>query len=214
MLVWLLAGAAFAGALEPRAKPDLYPHRAGLGRAMLGVEYYGRAYDGPCGAFLTRDYLIVEVALFAPEGQTIPLAPGDFRLRLNSAKLELLPATSGSVAAGIRNPDLFEQRPTVIAGGGAGPGQIVLGRPRPYERFPGDPEARVPGRAGAEPLTVPKEAETAAAAALRCALDRSEASPAGAAGLVYFFWRGKHARLKKIELIYDGPPGKHTFRLR
>ncbi len=210
----LLPLAALAGGLDPRPKAQDYPHQAALATAMLGVEYHGRAFDAKDGSFLAQDYLIVEAALF-PSGDPLAFSPSHFRLRLNGKQPELLPVTPGTVALSIRNPDHYEQRPGLVAGGGVGGGQVVLGRPRPAERFPGDPEARIPaGGAGSTQAVTPDSLAKAAEAAERFGLSRIDAPPAGAAGLVYFYWRGKHARLKKIELIYDGPAGRATLRLR
>lgn len=213
LLIILLAGAAWAGGLDPRPRAADYPHNADLGRASIGAEYHGRAYESASGRFFAQDFLIVEVALF-PGPTSMELSPSHFRLRLNGKGPELLPVTPGTVALAIRNPDQYEQRPRVVAGGGVGGGQVIFGRPRPVERFPSDPEARIPGPAGTRQAGPDEEAAAAAEAAERFALLRLEAPGGGAAGLVYFHWRGKHSKLKKIELIYDGPAGRAALRLR
>jgi len=213
LLLLILAGAAWGGGLDPRAKAQDYPHHAALERGALGVEYHGRAFDSAGGSFFTQDFLVVEVALF-PLGGPLEFSPSHFRLRLNGRGPELLPVTPGTVALAVRNPDSYEHRPGLVAGGGVGGGQVVFGRTRPYERFPGDPEARIPTPEGTRQASPPDSLAAAAAAVERFGLSRIEAPEAGAAGLVYFYWRGKHARLKKIELLYDGPAGKAVLRLR
>lgn len=203
-----------AGGLDPRPSATDYPHHAALPKAALGADYHGRAFDSKTGSFFTQDYLVVEVAVF-PAGAPLEFSPAHFRLRLNGKQPELLPVTPGTVALALRNPDHYEQRPGIVAGGGVGGGQVIFGRPRRTERFPGDPEARVPtGGPGSEQAQTPGLLLGAAEAAEKFGLSRVEAPPAGAAGLVYFYWRGKHARLKRIELIYDGPAGQALFRLR
>lgn len=209
----LLAAAAWAGGLEPRPRAEDYPQHARLAAAALGVEYHGRAFESQAGRFFTQDYLVVETALFPADGP-LELAPSHFRLRLNGRGPDLLPVTPGTVALALRYPDQYEQRPRVVAGGGVGGGQVIFGRPRPTERFPGDPEARVPTAAGARPAAPDEELAEAAKAAERFGLSRLEAPRGGAAGLVYFYWRGKHSKLKKIELIYEGPAGVAVLRLR
>lgn len=213
LLLVLLACAATAGGLDPRPRAEDYPHRAALGAAALGVEYHGRAFESQAGRFFTQDYLVVEAALF-PAAGPIEFAPSHFRLRLNGRGPELLPVTPGSVALAIRNPDQFEHRPQVVASGGVGGGQVIFGRPRPVERFPGDPEARIPTPSGTRQASPAEEAAASAEAAERFGLSRVEAPRGGAAGLVYFYWRGRHSKLKKIELIYDGPAGRASLRLR
>jgi hypothetical protein len=208
-----LAAAAWAGGLDPRPRAEDYPQRAELAAAKLGVEYHGRAFESQAGRFFTQDYLIVEVALF-PAADPLEFSPSHFRLRLNGRRPELLPVTPGTVALAIRNPDQFEQRPQVVAGGGVGGGQVIFGRPRPVERFPGDPEARVPTPTGNRQGSPAEEQAASAEAAERFGLSRLQAPRGGAAGLVYFYWRGKHSKLRKIELIYDGPAGTAALRLR
>lgn len=210
----LLPLIALAGGLDPRPSAADYPHRVSLPKAAIGAEYHGRAYDSKAGSFFTQDFLVVELALF-PADPAVEFSPSHFRLRLNGRKPELLPVTPGTVALGIRNPDHYEQRPGIVAGGGVGGGQVIFGQPRRAERFPGDPEARIPSRGpGMEQARAPESLLTAAEAAEKFGLSRMEAPPGGAAGLVYFYWRGKHARLKRIELIYDGPAGQAALRLR
>jgi hypothetical protein len=214
--LWLMLAslAALAGGLDPRPAAGSYPHNAVLPSAAIGAEYHGRAFESETGGFLTQDFLVVEVAIY-PSQAPLEFSPSHFRLRLNGKPPELLPVTPGTVALAIRNPDQYEQRPGVVAGGGVGGGQVIFGRPRRAERFPGDPEARIPTRGpGQEQAQMPKALLGAAEAAEKFALARMEAPRAGAAGLVYFYWRGKHAKLKRIELIYDGPAGKATLRLR
>lgn len=205
---------ALAGGLDPRPSAAQYPRQIALPKAALGAEYHGRAFDSKAGGFFTQDYLVVEAALF-PAGQAVEFSPSHFRLRLNGKNPELLPVTPGTVALAIRNPDRYEQRPGLVAGGGVGGGQVIFGQPRRAERFPGDPEARIPSRGPTmEQAHAPEAVLTAAEAAENFGLSRTEAPPGGAAGLVYFYWRGKHARLKRIELIYDGPAGQAALRLR
>lgn len=210
----LLPLGLLAGGLDPRPSAAAYPHHSVLASGSIGVEYHGRAFDSKTGGFFTQDFLVVEVALF-PDRSPLEFSPSHFRLRLNARKPELLPVTPGTVALAIRNPDHYEQRPGIVAGGGVGGGGVIFGRPRRAERFPGDPEARIPtGGPGSEQAQTPRALLGAAEAVESFGLSRMEAPPAGAAGLVYFYWRGKHAKLKRIELIYDGPAGQAAFRLR
>jgi hypothetical protein len=209
----LIPLAALAGGLDPRPAAKDYPHHARLPAAAIGAEYHGRAFDSQAGSFFTQDYLVVEAALFP--SAPMEFSPSHFRLRLNGRQPDLLPVTPGTVALAIRNPDHYERRPGIVAGGGVGGGQVIFGQPRRAERFPGDPEARIPtGGPGSQSAGTPEPLRNAAEAAETFGLSRIEAPPAGAAGLVYFYWRGKHAKLKRIELVYDGPAGQAVLRLR
>lgn len=210
----LLPLALMAGGLEPRPSARDYPHHSVLPKATIAAEYHGRAFDSKAGSFVTQDFLVVEVALY-PGQAPVEFSPSHFRLRLNGKRPEILPVTPGTVALAIRNPDHYEQRPGLVADAGVGGGTVIFGRPRRSERFPGDPEARIPtGGPGSEQAQTPRVLLSGAEAAEKLGLSRMEVHGAGAAGLVYFYWRGKHAKLKRIELVYDGPAGQATFRLR
>ncbi len=215
VMAWMCAAMCLAGT-EPRKGAGEYPAHANVAQGDLGAEFLSRAYESVDGGFFSRDYLVVEVALFPFKGPAaLALKPGDFRLRLNGSTREWPAATAGQVAAAIRNPEIDGPRPNVVAGGGIGPGVVVIGQPRRVERFPGDPEARVPNRPNptgekAGPTNLEKSAE----AVTRYALDTVKVDQAGASGLVYFYWRGKVKDLKRIELVYEGEGGKAVIRLR
>ncbi len=209
-LFCLLSAALMAGT-EPRAGAAAYSVRATAAHGELGADFTGRAVDVGKDSFLTGDYLVFEVALFAEKGPPIPISAGDFRLRLNSATREWTPVTAATVAASIRNPGYAEPPRGVVAGGGLGSGSIIVGKPRTAERFPGDPQARVPGRTRTDNLD---PVESAAQAATRLALDSTKADAAGASGLIYFHWRGKMKDLKRVELIYEGAAGYAVLKLR
>ena len=91
---------------------------------------------------------------------------------------------------------------------------MILGRPVPVERFPGDPTARrrLPPRApepedrsGAEKTPEPKAEEVVVETALPEGTQRLPVS-----GYLYFAYKGK---VKSVELIYDGPEGHAALRL-
>lgn len=182
----------------------------------IGAEFFGRAYEGPEGSFFAEDYLVIEVALYPEKGPRMKLSPGDFRLRLNGATRDWAAVTPGTVALAIRQPSMDRTRPGVVMGGGVGPGVVVMGGPRTVERFPGDPQARVPNRPGTGTGQVekPNDLETGAKAAVAFGLESVEVDAAGASGLIYFHWQGKTKDLKRVELFYDGPAGRASVRLR
>src|SRR5258707_314304 len=88
-----------------------------------------------------NDYIAVEVTITPAPQTTAHLSNGDFQLRVNGRKQTLNPVTAEMVAAAIKYPD-WETRPSVQADAGAGGGGVILGRTRPTERFPGDPNGR------------------------------------------------------------------------
>jgi hypothetical protein len=191
-----------------------YPVHMAAAHGDIGAEFFGRAYDGAGGSFYAEDYLVIEVALYPEKGPRMKLAAGDFRLRLNGATREWMAVTPGTVAMAIRQPGMDRTRPGVSMGGGVGPGVVVMGGPRTVERFPGDPRTRVPSRPGTGQEEKPSDLEKGAKAAQELAVESVEADGLGASGLIYFYWRGKMRDLKRIDLIYDGPAGRATVRLR
>jgi hypothetical protein len=199
---------------EPRKNVLEYPAHLQAAHGDLGVEYFGRAYDGPAGAFFAEDYLVIEVMLYAEKGRPLKIQPGDFRLRLNGATREWGAVTAGTVALAIRQPGMDKIGTGVVVGGGVGPGGVVLGGPRTVERFPGDPRTRGPNRPAAVGDERESDVQKAAKAAVALALEPVRAEAGGAGGLLYFHWRGKTRDLKKIELIYDGEAGRGSVRLR
>src|SRR5262249_8754330 len=94
------------------------------------------------GDYITiPDYVIVEVAVYPVKGRSVVVSHQDFTLRINGKKTPIFPQTPGMVAASVKYED-WERRPTVIGAAGAGGADVVLGRPRATERFPGDPRPR------------------------------------------------------------------------
>lgn len=204
----------------PKASPAEYPVKAELPGLVIAADYTVRTVFGRDDSALTPDYLTVDVALYPPKGKTISVAASQFRLRVNGKKQPLYSQTPGMVAASLRYPD-WEQRPTVLVGAGAGDAQVILGRPQPTERFPGDPrpqQGRLPpppkaptdqDRSGIErpPARSPADIVT------------EEALPEGdytfpRHGHLYFPFKGKTASLKSVELLYEGPAGKAALVLR
>lgn len=213
-LLFLLGAVAWAGT-EPRSDAQQCQVHASLLTAAIGADFHSRAIPGPNGGFLNSDYLVVEVAVFpAKAAPEFAVKASEFRLLLNGSKRGLAPAPAGFVAASMKYPE-WSQRPRLEASGGAGPIDIILGRPRPTERFPGDPSARNPYPA--PPRTAPEKEPTEPAldgptAAVQFAL-AEESGRGPRSGLLYFEFKGKVASLKRVVLEYEGAAGKTTLLL-
>jgi len=193
--------------LPARATPADYFAHVSIGpQQTIAAEFLGRTVPAPGAAFVLQDYVAVEVALFSRE---FTFATGRLSLRLNG-KGALLAQTPGMVAASLKYPDWENQR-QVTATAGVGDAGVVLGGNR-RSRFPGDrrPPTPPPG------TPVNAEAETGLApwdwVAKLAWEDGPGKGPAG--GLLYFPYKGSLAKLKTIELIYNGPGGLVTLPLR
>ena len=124
----------------PKEKAADYPGHGQAGKVTIAVENWGHGFNTPWGAFAADDFIVIEVALFSDTPGPLVVNSGQFRLRLNK-KTMVLSQAPGMVAASIKYPD-WERRKELIADIGVGGGDIVLGRKRPVERFPGDPRPR------------------------------------------------------------------------
>ena len=183
--------------------------------AEVTAEFQVRSISGGDGVFISEDHIVVEVTVTPPKKTEIPVSHSQFSVRLNGKKRLLLPASPQFVAASFKYPDWYEPR-----GVQAQAGPVVLGRPEISERFPGDPTpggTRLPraprapapdNRSGVEKEEVRPEE-----------LAVSKALPEGPAslpvkGYLYFPYRGAIKKIKSLELIYQGPAGDTTIKLR
>jgi len=212
---WLvLAGSLLAAGLEPRPRPGDYPAHLQLAKLAVGADYLVRSFTARQQTFVLPSFLVIEVALYPAPSSRLLVQAGQFSLRINGAKRALMPQPPGMAAAELKYPD-WEQRPEVVLGGGVGNAGIVIGSRQPVERFPGDPRARTPRlpapQQGAgsekEPEDRPEQL------VVEAALPEGETS-GPVAGYLYFPYKGKPGKIRSLELLYQGPAGQFTLRLR
>jgi hypothetical protein len=214
LLAMLAAALQAQSGTAPKASPADYPARGSVAKLSIGAEYMMHSFSGGRQTFITKDYLVVEVALYPAKGERLTVNTGQFSLRVNGKRQALAPQAPEFVAASLKYPDWETHRQMEAS---AGP--IILGRPQSVERFPGDPEAqqRLPNPAPA-PTTgdatgQDKEpAVTADQLAVQTALPESEAH-GPVSGYLYFAYRGKTKRIRSLELDYAGPEGSTTLPL-
>jgi hypothetical protein len=134
-----LASVAAWGQLPPRAEPKMkpsdYPAHAELDAVSIGAEFVGRTISGSGGTFLSKRYIVFDVALYPRTGQELTTRISHFSLRLNGAKVPAKPVPPQFVAAELKYPD-WEQKPSLVAGAGSGNGTIIVGREPGTERIP------------------------------------------------------------------------------
>jgi hypothetical protein len=204
---------ALPGQVVPAKQPAEYPVHAQAGATGIGAEFMVHVVSIEGQSYFVPDYFVVEVAVFPEKGALLELRNGQFSLRINGKKQELTAHTPGFAAASLKYPE-WSQRPSVTASAGAGDGGIVIGRPQTQPRFPGD--NRPPRQAGPAQTTVDSAKEppmTAADAVTAAALFEGPIDQP-TAGYLYFPYRGDGKKAKTIELIYRGPAGAVTLRLR
>jgi hypothetical protein len=213
-LVPLLAGVLAAqSGTAPKASVDEYPVHARLEKLSIGAEYLVHSFSGGRETFIARDYLVVEVALFPAEGETLAVNSGQFSLRVNGRKDALAPQAPEFVAASLKYPDWT---PHPRAEAGVGP--VIFGTPTPTERFPGDPQGRtgppVPKAPDDNPSGLEKEPPvTAEELVVQTALPEGERREP-ASGYLYFAYRGKIKGIHKLELEFAGPAGHALLQLQ
>ncbi len=193
-----------------------YPVHAELAQGAIAAEYLVRSLPARGRTFMARDHLIVEVALFPPKGEKLAVALSQFSLRIN--KKERIAAQGPEfLAASFKYPD-WEMRPRLEGIAGVNDGGVVVGRPQPAERFPGDPrpaQSRLPPQPRA-PETQPTVEQAPAVqpedAVMQLALRDGEITTARS-GYLYFPFKGKTRSLRSVELLYQGPAGSAALRL-
>ena len=174
----------------------------------VGAEFWGRTVplktdQGQMKAVATESHLVVEVKVTAAKGRPVRVTQQQFRLRLNGAKFPLPADTPGMAAAAIQYPDWDKDR-----GVEATAGPVTVGRPRPQARFPDDPHTRnVQGPDGLAEGKSLQEAMTGAAwSDGDVVAERS--------GLLFFPWKGKVAKIRTLELLWQGEGEERVVKLR
>jgi hypothetical protein len=105
---------------EPKAKADDYEAHGRSGTAEIGAEFMVRSFSRGNAMYIANDYVTVEVALYAPKGESVEIGYLDFQLRINGKKQTLLAENPYMVAASVAHPDWQAEKPGVEATAGAG----------------------------------------------------------------------------------------------
>jgi len=203
----------------PKEKPSDYRVSAPAGPLTIAADYLVRSFGREGAMFWTPDYLVVEVALYSAAREPVAVAHSWFTLQMNGKKEVLMSQPPGLVAASIRYAD-WEMERRLEVGAGVGDTGVVLGRPAPQERFPGDgsarrrlpPAPRAPApdeRTGLER----EPARTAPEMAVEAALPEG-AQTLPVAGYVYFPFKGKPKSIRTLELLAVTPEGTATLKLK
>jgi hypothetical protein len=201
------ANGAHAQGTTPKPSAEEYPEHATAGLYKIGADYMVHSFSSGEQMFIAENYLVVEVALFPPKGDSVHVETTKFSLRVNGKK-PLPPENPTAVAASLKHKGW--QLPRGIGLGGIGVG---MGGPRTQSPFPGGPETNrlpAPPRAPDGDSNTPQK-ETVKAEDLLLQTALPEGSYKGpVSGFVYFPWRGKASSIKSIDLLYDDV----TIRLR
>jgi len=164
------------------------------------AEFWGRTVpvkndQGEMKAVASEHHLVVEITVKTDKAHPVKLSHQQFRLRVNGAKLAIPPDPAGMAASAIYFPDWAGRQ-----GLEAQAGPVIIGRPRPTARFPGDPSAQ--GNPDAQ-----DQGKTLADAMTAASLGEGELYSMRT-GLLYFPWRGRVAKLKSLELVWAPADGE------
>jgi hypothetical protein len=202
----------------PKSKASGYPVHAQLEDAEIGAEYMVRTVLAENQSFLTDDYLVVEIAVFPLHRREFLVNTNHLSIRINGRDSEVLPQVPAMVAASLKYPD-WTRKPQLIGSAGVGDGGIIIGRPRPVERFPGDRRAQdrlpAPPRVPDQPARAADKAEEAnpAETVVNAALPEGRIR-LPVSGFVYFPYSGKLEKLKSVELLVRIGSQPAVLRLR
>jgi hypothetical protein len=185
-----------AQGIPPRATPGDYQVKGQAGNLTIAAEFLGHSIPTANGTVITEDYVVVEAAVFGPEGARAALSASDFMLRINGKKNPLQGAHFGLVFSSLKDPEWgptpSETAKSKTSVGGQGGGS---------EPPPLPPKMPVPLRRAME--------QRVQKAALP---EGDRALPQ--AGLVFFQYRGKVDGIHSVELTYNGEGGKATLALQ
>jgi len=176
----------------PKSSEQDYPVRAKRTKLSIGL---GHSFSSGREMFIAKNYLVVEVALFPAKGENLGVIDGHFSLRVNGRKQALSPQAPEFVAASLKYPDTDYGRQAVAA-----LGPVVLGAPRPVERFPGDPNAQTSRLPQDDSSGIDAAAREAGGVGGSGGFARRRA-PRAASGLLYFIYRGKLSHIRSLELV-------------
>ena len=189
--------------IPARSKPADYKVSAALGPHMIAADFLGHTIPAPGATFATEDYIVIELAVFPAANPDFRFDSGKFSLRINGKKPEMLSQAPGFVGASLKYPN-WEQRPRIEAGGGIGNAGVILGRDT-TSRFPGDRRAPTPpiGMPPRQPgVEVEKQESTRPEEWVTKLAWEDRAVKGPSAGLLYFPFRGKLDKIKKLELVH------------
>jgi hypothetical protein len=205
-LLFCCASLALAqGGSEPKPKAEDYDVHALSKDIAIGAEFMIHSFSGQGQTYIAKDFLVVEVALYPPKGQSVTVNEGAFALRINGKKQVLAPATPSMAASSLQHPE-WQQGPRLEGGGGMGNTGVILGRPVPTQ-VPGGqppPQSRVPRvPAPDNPSGVePERRVTAPELLLQTALPEGP-HRGPVSGFLYFPYKGKTTSIKSLELLYE-----------
>jgi hypothetical protein len=179
--------------MPPRSAATDYAAHVQVGDFFLAAEFAGHNVPRPEAPLTTEDYVVVEAAVYGPNGIKLNLSPGQFSLQINDRKPS--PAvTFVVVASSLKDPewvppDQPKAKSKTSFGGGGGDAPTL-------------------------PPKVPIELRRKMAQYIEVTSLPEGEHALPEAGLLFFPYRSKTQNIHSMELIYNGPAGKATLALQ
>jgi hypothetical protein len=179
--------------MSPRSAATDYAAHAQVGDFTLAAEFAGHNVPRPEDPLTTEIYVVVEAAVYGPNGIKLNLSPDQFSLQINGRKPS--PAvTFVVVASSLKDPewvpsDQPKDKPKTSFGGG------------------GEDTA-------APPPKVPIELRRKMAQYIEVNSLPEGEHAVPQAGLLFFPYRSKTQNIHSMELIYSGPAGTARIALQ
>ena len=179
--------------IPPRSGPSDYPAQPKVGKVTIAAEFDEHGIPTPEGVLSSDNYVVVELAVFGPQGTRLPVSFSDFSLRVNGKKNPVQAEPFERAGASAKDPEWASpEKPEKSSSTSIGGGR-------------NDTSAPPPGP--------PAELRRAWAKRVMQAAWAEGERPLPRGGLLYFPYGGKAKGIHSLELIYSGEAGKATLNL-
>jgi hypothetical protein len=208
------AGLLHAQGTKTRDDASKYSAHGQINSVSMGAALWGHYVPVDGVSFKTDEYLVVEVALFAPPSMKLDIDASQFVLTVNGQRL--LPLAPGLATLRYVIPDMREPRPHLDSDAGVGPVTISTGRDPVQPKFPGDSNpANIPlpprTQSSDDPLQR-KPVDPVQAISNAALPEGRHGTPIS--GYLFYAYTGKLKRVKHVELEYNSRMGAATLSLR
>jgi hypothetical protein len=218
LLATACASAAMAQGTQTKQNASQYYAHADLhDGTSIGADFLGKYMPIQGTTIYSDEYVFVEVALMAPAGHRVQVKDGDFKLKINGTELAVQPPGAVTSTQGFLE---MVPRPELVLDGHPADGTLEIGgrnrEPGPSKHPeqadgsapPADQASGVDGRQGeAEPTKDPS-------AAVKSAVLHPGEYSLPVSGYLCFSFEGKVKKIKHAELVYSGPLGSATLKLK
>lgn len=212
---------AFTGVTEglqtKQNASQYYAHADLREAASIGADFLGKYMPIPENTVYSDEYIFVEVALFAPPGRRAEVKNQQFKLTVNGKDLAVQPpgavATTQGFLEMIARPELSVDARTdggalEIGAQKSRPDPADTPREQPKNTPPPDQASGADGQPGqAEPTQDPGQA-------VRASVLHEGEYGLPVSGYLCFSFEGKLKKIKHAELVYNGPLGSATLKLK